>query len=92
MFAAHKNHWWFVYPRILDLSKSSDFSSLQIIRVYYPGLPSHPEHHIAKRQMNGFGGVVSFEVKSIFTSHHQEDLLMCLMIVRVAGGRRLELY
>ncbi|XP_038990256.1 cystathionine gamma-synthase 1, chloroplastic-like isoform X2 [Phoenix dactylifera] len=34
----------------------------KIIRVYYPGLPSHPEHHIAKQQMTGFGGVVSFEV------------------------------
>lgn len=31
-------------------------------RVYYPGLASHPEHHLAKRQMTGFGGVVSFEV------------------------------
>lgn len=34
----------------------------KIAHVYYPGLPSHPEHHIAKRQMTGFGGVVSFEV------------------------------
>jgi len=34
----------------------------KIIRVYYPGLPSHPEHHIAKKQMTGFGGVVSFEL------------------------------
>jgi len=32
-------------------------------RVYYPGLPSHPEHAIAKRLMGGFGGVVSFEVE-----------------------------
>jgi cystathionine gamma-lyase/cystathionine beta-lyase len=32
-------------------------------RVYYPGLPTHPGHDIAKRQMNGFGGMVSFEVK-----------------------------
>ncbi|CAI0388413.1 unnamed protein product [Linum tenue] len=30
--------------------------------VYYPGLKSHPEHDIAKKQMSGFGGVVSFEV------------------------------
>jgi len=30
--------------------------------VHYAGLPSHPEHGIAKRQMRGFGGVVSFEV------------------------------
>ncbi|WCJ25696.1 Cystathionine gamma-lyase [Euphorbia peplus] len=34
----------------------------KVKRVYYPGLPSHPEHHIAKKQMTGFGGVVSFEV------------------------------
>jgi cystathionine gamma-synthase len=31
-------------------------------RVYYPGLPSHPDHEVARRQMAGFGGVVSFEV------------------------------
>jgi cystathionine beta-lyase/cystathionine gamma-synthase len=31
-------------------------------RVYYPGLPSHPGHEIAKRQMTGFGGMVSFEL------------------------------
>ncbi|KAK1260495.1 hypothetical protein QJS04_geneDACA023384 [Acorus gramineus] len=34
----------------------------KIHRVYYPGLPSHPDHHIAKKQMSGFGGVVSFEI------------------------------
>ncbi|KAK6913287.1 Cys/Met metabolism, pyridoxal phosphate-dependent enzyme [Dillenia turbinata] len=34
----------------------------KVARVYYPGLPSHPEHHIAKKQMTGFGGVVSFEI------------------------------
>jgi cystathionine gamma-lyase/cystathionine beta-lyase len=31
-------------------------------RVYYPGLESHPGHDIARRQMKGFGGMVSFEV------------------------------
>jgi len=31
-------------------------------RVYYPGLPSHPQHEIAKRQQSGFGGVLSFVV------------------------------
>ncbi len=31
-------------------------------RVYYPGLPSHPDHEVARRQMSGYGGVVSFEV------------------------------
>jgi cystathionine gamma-synthase len=34
----------------------------KVSRVHYPSLASHPEHEIAKRQMKGFGGVVSFEV------------------------------
>lgn len=32
-------------------------------RVYYPGLPSHPQSDLAKRQQSGFGGIVSFEVR-----------------------------
>ncbi|MFD2871620.1 trans-sulfuration enzyme family protein [Mucilaginibacter ximonensis] len=32
-------------------------------RVLYPGLPSHPNHEVAKEQMSGFGGVLSFIVK-----------------------------
>lgn len=35
----------------------------KIERVWYPGLPSHPDHEIAKKQMSGFGGVVSFTVR-----------------------------
>lgn len=34
----------------------------KIARVYYPGLPDHPDHQVAVRQMSGFGGVVSFEI------------------------------
>ncbi len=34
-----------------------------VIRVIYPGLPSHPQHQLAKRQMKGFGGMVTIEVK-----------------------------
>jgi cystathionine gamma-synthase len=34
----------------------------KICRVYYPGLPSHPDFEIARRLMTGFGGVVSFEI------------------------------
>ncbi len=32
-------------------------------RVNYPGLPSHPDHQLAQRQMNTFGGMLSFELK-----------------------------
>lgn len=31
-------------------------------RVYYPGLPEHPQHELARRQQSAFGGIVSFEV------------------------------
>jgi cystathionine gamma-lyase len=34
-----------------------------IKRVNYPGLKSHPQHELAKRQMTGFGGMLSFELK-----------------------------
>jgi len=33
-------------------------------QVFYPGLPSHPNHEVAKKQMSGFGGMVSFRVKA----------------------------
>ncbi|MEE2786447.1 MAG: cystathionine gamma-synthase [Myxococcota bacterium] len=35
----------------------------QVERVIYPGLPSHPQHALAKRQMSGFGGMISFVVR-----------------------------
>ncbi|WP_019989203.1 cystathionine gamma-synthase [Rudanella lutea] len=34
----------------------------KVSQVYYPGLPDHPGHELAKRQMRGFGGMVSFEL------------------------------
>jgi len=37
-------------------------SHAKVRRVWYPGLSSHPDHAIAKRSMQGFGGVVTFEV------------------------------
>ncbi len=36
----------------------------KVAKVHYPGLPDHPGHRIAARQMGGFGGMVSFEVSS----------------------------
>jgi cystathionine gamma-synthase len=35
----------------------------KVERVHHPSLPTHPEHDIARRQMKGFGGVVSFEIR-----------------------------
>lgn len=47
--------------------------------VYYPGLPSHPFHDIAKKQMNGFGGMVSFT----FVSGKKEDSIRFLKQLEV---------
>ena len=35
----------------------------KVARVFYPGLPNHPQRDLARRQMSGFGGMISFEVK-----------------------------
>lgn len=43
-------HWLEAHPRVR--------------RVLYPGLPSHPQHALAKRQMRAFGGIISFELES----------------------------
>ncbi len=38
---------------------------LKVKRVHYPGLASHPQHELAKKQMTGFGGMLSFETGSL---------------------------
>jgi cystathionine beta-lyase/cystathionine gamma-synthase len=37
----------------------------KVKRVFYPGLPDHPQHDLAKRQMSGFGAMISFETGSL---------------------------
>ena len=36
----------------------------KVEKVYYPGLPTSPGYSVAKKQMDGFGGMISFEIKS----------------------------
>ncbi len=38
----------------------------RVARVFYPGLSSHPDHEVARRQMTGFGGMVCFEARGGF--------------------------
>ncbi len=42
-----------------------------VIRVNYPGLASHPQHDLAKRQMKNYSGMLSFQVKSPETTRHK---------------------
>jgi len=53
----------------------------KVLRVYYPGLPSHPHHDVAKRQMRGYGAVVTFEVKDDID--YVLDFLSRLTIVNI---------
>ncbi|MEM3726042.1 MAG: aminotransferase class I/II-fold pyridoxal phosphate-dependent enzyme [Candidatus Bathyarchaeia archaeon] len=63
----------------------------KVKKVYYPGLPSHPQHSIAKKQMRGFGGVVSFEIKGDFekTVKFVESLKLCTLAASLGGTETL---
>lgn len=61
----------------LDLAKFLDDNSL-IKKVFYPGLENHLSHEIASKQMNGFGGMMSFEVTDKINS---EDFVSDLKII-----------
>lgn len=56
-----------------------------IERVNYPGLKSHQGHHIAKKQMNGFGGMLSFELKGIDSTAFQKKLQLIRPSVSLGG-------
>ena len=59
----------------------------KIERVFYPGLPSHPDYAIATAQMSGFGGVVSFEVAGgLETTSEFIDRLQIPYIAPSLGG------
>ena len=61
-------------------------------RVYYPGLPSHPQHELAKRQMRGgFSGMVSFEVKGGYDAAYRAigRTEVCTLAVSLGGMETL---
>lgn len=59
----------------------------KISSVHYPGLPAHPDHEIAKRQMSGFGGMLSFEVRGDFEQTKQfMDGLKLIKLATSLGG------
>ncbi len=57
-----------------------------INKVYYPGLKNHPNHQVAKDQMNGFGGMLSFELNSKYDAvKFQKDLQLIKPSMSLAG-------
>jgi cystathionine beta-lyase/cystathionine gamma-synthase len=51
-----------------------------VSRIFYPGLPSHPGHDLAKQQMSGFGGVLAFDLGSLDAARHfLERIKLCAL-------------
>lgn len=55
-------------------------------RVFYPGLPSHPQHELAKRQMSGFGGMLSVDVGTRERAELVIDRLKVFTLAESLGG------
>ncbi len=58
----------------------------KVKKVYYPGLPDHPQHALAKRQMNGFGSMISFELGSFENAKKFLDRVRLCSLAESLGG------
>jgi cystathionine beta-lyase/cystathionine gamma-synthase len=54
--------------------------------VHYPGLPSHPQHDLARRQMLGFGGLVAFEMGSLERARTVLNSVQLMALAESLGG------
>jgi len=58
----------------------------KVQKVYYPGLPSHPQHERAKQQMDGFGGMIAFETGSLAAARAVLDNVRLCALAESLGG------
>jgi cystathionine gamma-lyase len=58
----------------------------KIPKVYYPGLPSHPQHELARRQMSGFGGMVSFDTGDADRARRLVESVKIFQLAESLGG------
>ena len=58
----------------------------KVKRVLYPGLPSHPQHELARRQMRGFGGMLSFELESFEDARRVCNRVRLMALAESLGG------
>ncbi len=56
------------------------------LKVYYPGLPSHPQHELARRQMRGYSGMLSIELGSRIHAERFIDSLKIITLAESLGG------
>jgi cystathionine beta-lyase/cystathionine gamma-synthase len=58
----------------------------RVTRVYYPGLPSHPQHDLARRQMKGFGGMISIELGDVAVARRFVERTKIFALAESLGG------
>lgn len=58
----------------------------RVKRVYYPGLPSHPQHDLARRQMKGFGGMLSLELGDVAFARRVVERTKIFALAESLGG------
>jgi cystathionine gamma-lyase/cystathionine beta-lyase/cystathionine gamma-lyase/homocysteine desulfhydrase len=58
----------------------------KVTRVHYPGLASHPQHALARRQMRGFGGLISFELGSFEKARAFLNSVQLMALAESLGG------
>ncbi|MCL4809987.1 MAG: PLP-dependent aspartate aminotransferase family protein, partial [Thermoanaerobaculia bacterium] len=58
----------------------------KVLRVFYPGLPTHPQHALASRQMSGFGGMLSLDLGSYEAAKRFLDSLRLFTLAESLGG------
>ena len=58
----------------------------KVRHVYYPGLPTHPQHQLAKRQMRGFGGMVTCELGSLEAARRLLNGVRLMSLAESLGG------
>jgi cystathionine beta-lyase/cystathionine gamma-synthase len=58
----------------------------KVHRVYYPGLPSHPQHELALRQMRGFGGMIAFDLGSLEAARRLLNGVQLMALAESLGG------
>jgi cystathionine beta-lyase/cystathionine gamma-synthase len=58
----------------------------EVRKVYYPGLPDHPQHELAKRQMSGFGSMIAFETGSLANANKMLRKVRICSLAESLGG------
>jgi cystathionine beta-lyase/cystathionine gamma-synthase len=58
----------------------------KVNKIYYPGLPDHPQHELARRQMNGFGSMISFDLGSKENAKKFLDRVRLCSLAESLGG------